>query len=289
MNLLKYLSAAILSSFVFTSCLDNDEPERTVQYNLIYNYSYVTDMTKPDSDPLLLAGAKYNLEYNVMKQTVTITIQDLQLAAAGMRYTYELVNLPYTVGDDGWIDIKAPSVVAAGATTATFTDFRLRQIGSVVDNTKQTMYYDISYNIDNRYSVRAITSNNIFNTVTRVTDLKTGLVTTDLTPYIGYMIDLDKKTVDLGISGFKFGDKSYSEINFNGLSFTVNDTNGFTIVTDGSPKAVDFQGKQISDFTITDFTARGTYLPELYISFTVNNTFRVSFQGTVKMPDLDND
>lgn len=282
MNLLKTTLLACAASLALTSCLDSsDEPTQTVAYSLKYNYSYVTDLTDDSAAPVLLAGGEYIFNYNATKRTVTMSVDNLQLTATGSRYSFQISDKPFSVGEDGVINFKVDNAVSENS-ALTITNLVVRQVGIRINASQDAMYYDISYVVDGKWNVRVLQRNNVF--AGKRTNTKIGSTDKPEESYessFGYALDLEKKTAIIAITSVRYNNRYFSEINFADLSYKVNGAT-VTFAPSETTCALDYAGKPISDFNVTDFSAYLTYAPELVISFTVNNDTRISCLGTYR-------
>lgn len=282
MNLLKATLLGCVASLALTSCLgSSDEPNQSITYSLKYNYSYVTDLTDDSAAPVLLAGGEYLFNYNATKGTVTLSVDNLQLTTTGSRYSFELSDKPFSIAEDGAIYFKVASAVSDNS-ALTISDLVVRQIGVGVNSSQNAMYYDISYVVDGKWSVRVLQRNNIF--PGKRTNTKIGSTEKPEVSYessFGYALDLEKKTAIIAVTSVRYNDRFFSEINFDNLSYTVNGT-AVTFTPGENTRALDYAGKPISDFNVTDFSAYLSYSPELVFNFTVNNDTRISCLGTYR-------
>lgn len=282
---MKIISSTLLAGFAalaLTSCLDNDTPTQTVIYNLSYNNSYVIDYVTPGAEPEFLPGAKYEFKFNITANTCIVSVEDLTLVDDGASYKFSLPETRYTVDTEGFVNLSIPAAeVVIGNATLSISDFKLRQAGAIVDGNKQALYYDISYTVDNKYVVKVVQSNNIFNTRTVVTNLNDNSVQTIYTPYSGYSFNLKKNNAQVGISRLTVDGIFRAEINFEGLNYTPDRYMGFTFNAD-EIKATDYNGREIPNFKVTEFNSRLSYTPELFLSFVVNDTLKVYSQGSYK-------
>ncbi len=282
MKSLKTALIGCLASLAMTSCLGtSDEPNQTITYSLKYNYSYVTDITDESAEPLLLAGGEYLFNYNATKRTVTVSVENLQFSTTGARYGFELTDQPFTMTEEGSILIKVANAVSANS-PLTISDFVVRQIGVGVNESQNAMYYDISYVVNGKWNVRVLQRNNIF--AGKLTTTKLDSSDKPVVSYesnFGYALDLEKKTAILAITSVRYNNRYFSEINFNDLSYTV-DGIAVKFVPGPNTRALDYAGKPISDFDVTNFNAYLTYSPELVMGFEVNNDTRISCIGTYR-------
>lgn len=282
MNLLKATLVGCIASLALTSCLGTgDEPNQTISYSLKYNYSYVTDLTDDSAEPLLLAGGEYLFNYNATKRTVTVTVENLQLSATGARYGFEINDQPFTMTEEGSILIKVANAVS-GNSDLTISDFVVRQIGVGVNESQNAMYYDISYVVNGKWSVRVLQRNNIF--AGKLTTTKLDSTDKPVVSYesnFGYALDLEKKKAILAITAVRYNNRYFSEINFSDLTYTVEGV-AVKFIPGENIRALDYAGNPISDFDVTNFNAYLTFSPELVMNFEVNNESRISCIGTYR-------
>lgn len=282
MNLLKATLVGCIASLALTSCLGTgDEPNQTISYSLKYNYSYVTDLTDDSAEPLLLAGGEYLFNYNATKRTVTVTVENLQLSATGARYGFEINDQPFTMTEEGSILIKVANAVS-GNSDLTISDFVVRQIGVGVNESQNAMYYDISYVVNGKWSVRVLQRNNIF--AGKLTTTKLDSTDKPVVSYesnFGYALDLEKKKAILAITAVRYNNRYFSEINFSDLTYTV-DGLAVKFIPGENIRALDYAGNPISDFDVTNFNAYLTFSSELVMNFEVNYESRISCIGTYR-------
>lgn len=285
MKISKATLLAFAAAFAMTSCLDDDAPTQKVQYNLNYNVSLVTDTQAQDAAPTLFDGAKYEFDFNVTASKVDVNVKDLQVSPSGARYTFTITDQKYTVDNEGFVQLSIPAVTVPTTTgsSVNVSSFKMRQSGAMVNATQSTVYYDISYTFNDRYDVRVIQTSNIFNAKVTVTDSETGDVKTYYTPYAGYKIDLEKRVAQVSIGNVNIAGISRSEINFIGLPMSLNVISGVQFSPDNqSPVAHDYANKEIKNFAVSDFGARLSYLPEMFIRFKVNDKISVDVEASYK-------
>lgn len=287
MKLLKSFLFVCLACFAMTSCLSDDGPSQTVRYNLNYNLSLVYDNQSTESAPVLLDGAKYEFDFNVIDSKVNITIRDLQVSATGSRYTFAMKDLKYKVDNEGTVVVSVPAITIPmkDGKSINLTSLVVRQNGAVVNTTQNAVYYDISYTFDDRYDVRAIQTSNLFNAKVEVTTTvgEVEQTKTTYTSYVGYKIDLQKRVALLSLGNINIDGTNRSEINFMSLPFATSMTSGVQFSPDNSSlKAYDYAQKEIKNFEVTDFAARLSYSPEVFASFKVNDNISVKIQASYK-------
>ncbi len=276
---------ACAAAFAMTSCLDDDTPTQTVQYNLNYNASLVTDAQAAEAAPMLFAGAKYEFEFNVTASKVDVNIKDLQVSPTGARYSFTIADQKYTVDNEGFVVLSIPNATVPTTTggPVTVSAFKMRQSGATINATQSTVYYDIEYTFNDRYDVRVIQTSNVFNAKVTVTDTETGEAKTSYTSFAGYKIDLEKNVAQVSLGNVNIAGISRSEINFLALPMSLNVISGVQFSPDNaSPLAYDYANKEIKDFAVSDFASRLSYLPEMFMRFKVNDKISVEVQASYK-------
>lgn len=181
----------------FTSCLgsDGDSYNRgTLTYGGSSCVNYVTDLQTGEA--FVSVNPQYTFEQNYTALTSKPSMSNIRLASNGGGLAFSLPELPVKTNVDGYSYISSGTdlVPEGAAQSYLFDRFSLKYAERLI-TTQATQYivspvYDISYTINNRYSVVVYPlSYDMLGTTTVVSDKETYTCTTSI-----YNIRLDYTT-----------------------------------------------------------------------------------------------
>lgn len=283
----------MLSALGFTSCLNTDgenKNEATITYGGTYCFNHVTDMQTGET--FISTEPQYTLLLNYTDQLITPSMSSIRLTADGSNYAFKLPALKVSTGmQDYSYACSGSDITPEGQTQAyVFDRFSFKAIDRAIKtangNYIYSPVYDISYSINNRYSVVVFpTRYDLLGHTTATADGSDPYTTKD--PI--YTIVLDPKTgkATIGITDARFAsDQSNMKIGVKDLPYKVT-ASGISISTEPGEKiqlkdtAGDVKDAYLSDINlrINIPTTKGST-----ISFHANIT---GLQGNSAITDYD--
>ena len=259
MNLIKTSLCTLAAAVMITSC-DSDDPKSTYEYQYKSNFSYVTDLQTGAAE--VLDAAEYEIEFDVASGAADIVISNLKYSSSKPA-TKLHIESTFRQNENRALAVNVPSATSvANGYTHQVTDFRLAQSAVQISAVGQMfLFYDISFVLDNRYSVRAVQTHVVLAGKTVITPVGSTEGKTDRQPFYSYILNPSTSAATLVVYNLSDGKTTYPELQFEKLPFTVG-PNGVNInVTDK------LTAKQ-SAATATPFVINGLKLDARYNSST---------------------
>ena len=167
------LSLVVMLGLVTVSCLDDkeDRQETTLIYSGELCFNYVHD--RETGQTLINVNPSYEMKYDFVAQTVTVTIAGLQVSPQISGLSLKLPALPFKVTTDSpYYTTTATDVVPVGVgQTYVLNQFRLQAIPMRYIDGALCPVYLISYTLNDRYEVTVMPTNPVL--VGRTTAIRT--------------------------------------------------------------------------------------------------------------------
>lgn len=167
------LSLIVMLGLVTVSCLDDKETrqETTLIYSGELCFNYVHD--RETGETLINVNPSYEMKYDFVAQTVTVTITGLQVSPQLSGLSFRLPALPFKVSQDSpYYTTTASDVVPVGAGQSyVINQFKLQAIPMRYIDGALCPVYQINYTINGRYEVTVMPTNPVL--VGRTTAIRT--------------------------------------------------------------------------------------------------------------------
>lgn len=263
MKILKTFLLTFVATFALTSC-SSDDPKQTVQYGYDNNITYVAN--RADNTSSVSAGAYYIMNYDLISSKADVDIKNLRLTPGGDGINLRIEKAAF--GQDketGATVINVPNATSViGGVSHTITDFKLSQSMVYISALGQaSVYYSISFQLDNQYNVVAVQRSAYLPGSTTITRNSDGSVVNNSSrPYYSYVLDREKSTADVTVYYLDDKEKVYPQLTFEKLPYTLTDR-GISINVEG-----EFTAKQLTP-TATPFVAKAISMDSRYDSSTI--------------------
>lgn len=273
MKKLLYLVAAMAGVLVLGSCNSSEENYVTA-YNYNQNYTYVLDTEGNTAS--LNDGARYGVRVDYTNQTISFEITDIKVDPTKDDIDIQLRDVSYKIDKDGGIVVSVPSFVSiVGGKTHNVTSFYFHHvtrtfiaINTIIDT------FEISYVIDGRYAVRAVQTPCAMVGKTIMTDISNGTEKTDTRPIYVYRLNRNTGKATFEIQGMTYDNKIYNVLTLEDIDYTISNL-GMTLRAQGDivPKSYT---TPITDMVIKNFSANTTFVPQMSVSFRINDDCNVN-------------
>ena len=279
---------AVAACLGFTSCLSDKNNEETITTNCP---GYINAIYDPATGKTVYSdGVAYELKVNYTKSTADIQITGLKTPDG---YSYPpllLSNLKFVTNSRGWMEFNEVDLMpSSGTGSPVFTRFHIEMLNRTVGN-----YYvpclDISYTINNTYTVHSVASGYIEVGTTNVTatlaDGKTFTYTPDDNNAPSYTINLDGKTqkATVFITGAKFAEQMPAmNMKFKDIPFSIDASGYIRFSSPGfTPYRIMADNQEVPDenHPITNFAALIMPASGTTITFVCTITTPASEDGT---------
>lgn len=257
MKIFKTIMLSMAATLALTSC-DSDDNEQTIQYGYDYNVSYVTDLNANTMLGTELDGAKYIMDFNLTEGTADVTITGLRLSADSSPISLRIQNATFDYVNGATV-INVPNATSVYGGTHSITNFKYSQsMKSIEKFGRISVYYSISYTVDNRYNVVAVQEDAYLPGTTVVTSTASGdQLDSSTAPYYNYDLDYDTNTADVSAYWLYDGETTYYDLEFDDLPYKLTPY-GIEINVEGN-----FTAEQ-SNAGATPFVAKAIYMNSRY-------------------------
>lgn len=276
---------AVAACLGLSSCLSDKNNEETITTNCP---GYINAIYDPATGKTVYSdGVSYELKVNYTKSTAEIKLTGLKTPDGYSYPQLTLSNLKFVTNSRGWMEFNEvdlmPSSGAGFANMPVFTRFHIEMLNRTVGN-----YYvpclDISYTINNTYTVHSVASGYIEVGKTNVTatlpDGSKFTYTPDDNNAPSYTINLDGKTqkATVYITGAKFAEQMPAmNMKFKDIPFSIDASGYVRFISAGfTPYRIMSDNQEVPDenHPISNFAA--LIMP--------NNGSSISFVCTITTP-----
>lgn len=262
---MKLFKTTLLSlvALLLTSCWGTEPPTNTIQYGYAStrNYSYVTNSDNATAD--VFNGANYVWKYDLTAGICTVNVSDVRLAADKDPIEFVIENVKYAQNKYFGIVIDVPR---AEYKDLVITEFKCISYDRTIGyGSGTTSYYDISYVINGKYRVRAITQKSLMDGPMLITNTAGQKVEEQNKTSYAYTLNFEKNTVDFTIYNLNVNSILYNEMTFKNLPFSISDY-GINVVLDKTITPVNIGDKPI-DVPADDLRINISYTPSINVSF----------------------
>ena len=162
-KILALLSLAVVFGLFATSCLDEKENRQEITLNYSGELCFNRVFDRETGNTLITLNPSYEFTYDLIGQTVNITMSGIQLAEGFGGLSFKLPKLSYKITD------KSPFYITEGTDIVpmnvgqgyVFNKFRLQALpGRYIDNVNCPVYL-MEFTVNDRYEVTVFPTNPI--------------------------------------------------------------------------------------------------------------------------------
>ena len=286
MKSIKFWAVALMTAFVLTSCVSDDEGSNTVSVVYTSCLNYVIDNSSNVggfyNDPKATTTMGYSLNFDYDKMTASVGIANLSLSSEIKNLYLELYDMPLKVDALGGLNVTAYNVVPkTNGMTASgymFDMFSLTYLNRAYNGVYLPIV-TISYTINGRYNVVAMPVDSFYFGETTVTTLASGEEYDTTDPYYRVVLQQDTEnsnvTADIYVYNAKFAVDmpAQSEMVFKNAAIEFNNV-GFNI--EATRIVPEIKNTPYERFMITDLSAQCNNSKGMDITYDVAGTWNVA-------------
>lgn len=266
-KILKTLALCLAGICLMTisSCNKNDDDEDTVTEQAFSNcFAFVEDIANGPSAYYDNIGFQIRLNYS--KATAEVLVTNLRITSGTTYPTFKLVDMPFSIEKDGWINIQANNLtpeMGGYADIPLLTNIRMRLYQRIIDQT-YTPGFVARFTINGQYAVTASFANQYVFGTTESTADNGDKFTTSATVY-GLLFDTNTRCVNISLIGARFvSSMPAMNISFTNVPFTMRGGKAYFTTESLTPT---YEGTPYPSFPITNLSGEFDFGEGLDMTF----------------------
>lgn len=215
------LAILAIAAITATSCKNDDDKDTVVDLHATNCFEHISDISSGTS--AFYEGMAYGIHINYTQSTANIEILGLRLPNGTQYPSINLVDVPFTIDAQDWIEIAGANIAATcpGAVHApTMTTFNMRLKQRTIDG-NFIPAFSVYFSMDYLYSVLSAQGEQMSWGTTTTKAADGGVSVTNATVYY-VNINVSTRTADITLNGASFiSGMPPMNIRFPNVPFTV--------------------------------------------------------------------